>query len=191
MQCLRPAPTPTRPSSCAPAVAPAASTAAHSGPRRQTAPNTLQTPSQGVPYPDSRGRRQAVPVAEPEWSAAYRGLCAHVARLLQPAWELPLVERAGSGGGAPLRSRIPADALQVPRPPTLPLRPLSRQLTGAAGGARGPPATTPRVCLPSSRAARQIAQRGASDPIMPSWRPGCRVRTLAEVEVLSCRIDWG
>jgi len=52
-------------------------------------------------------------VAEPEWSAAYRGLCAYVARLLQPAWELPVVERAGAGADAPLRARIPSAALQV------------------------------------------------------------------------------
>lgn len=52
-------------------------------------------------------------MAEPEWSAAYRGLCAYVARLLQPAWELPVVERAGAGADAPLRARIPSAALQV------------------------------------------------------------------------------
>ena len=30
---------------------------------------------------------QAVPVAEPEWSAAYKGLCLFMAKVLQPVWE--------------------------------------------------------------------------------------------------------
>jgi len=155
-----------------PAVAPAASTAVHSGPRR---------PPALTPYPDTCGRRQAVPVAEPEWSAAYRGLCAHVARLLQPAWELPLVERAGGGAGAPLRSRIPADALQVPRLPALPLCPLSgrRQMPRAARG-RCPQAhraCAGRDCTP--RVLHRAARRHR--PIMPSWSLGCRSWTLLEI----------
>jgi len=26
-------------------------------------------------------------MAEPEWSAAYKGLCLYIARVLQPVWE--------------------------------------------------------------------------------------------------------
>lgn len=38
-----------------------------------------------------------VPVAEPEWSGAHRGLCLYASRVLQAAWDEQV--RAGRAGG--------------------------------------------------------------------------------------------
>ena len=88
---------------------------------------------------------QAVPVAEPELSATYRGLCAYVARLLQPAWELPLFLSAKSGnldlrclppsaGGASGRTRM---VCGVPRAVRICGAPAAARLGAAHRGARG------------------------------------------------------
>lgn len=37
-----------------------------------------------------------VPIAEPEWSGAHKGICMYVARLLQPAWDEPMVVHSKS-----------------------------------------------------------------------------------------------
>ena len=55
---------------------------------------------------------QAVPVAEPEWSAGYKGLCLYVARVLAPAWEEPVLAPV-SRNAAQLRPNIPDATLQV------------------------------------------------------------------------------
>ena len=55
---------------------------------------------------------QAVPLAEPEWSAAYKGLCMYVARVLQPAWE-EAVTVPVSRGSSQQKANIPTDTLQV------------------------------------------------------------------------------
>ncbi|KAK9837777.1 hypothetical protein WJX74_004885, partial [Apatococcus lobatus] len=44
---------------------------------------------------------QAVPVAEPEWSAAHRGLCLYLARILQPAWDEPIARQAAGPSQPP------------------------------------------------------------------------------------------
>ena len=51
-------------------------------------------------------------MAEPEWSAGYRGLCLYCARVLQPAWEEPVVMPV-SRNSQQLRAAIPAATLQV------------------------------------------------------------------------------
>ena len=53
-----------------------------------------------------------MPVAEPEWSAAYRGLCLFMARVLQPAWEEEIVVPV-SPGSKSLRANIPHQTLLV------------------------------------------------------------------------------
>ena len=53
-----------------------------------------------------------MPVAEPEWSAAYRGLCLYMARVLQPAWEEEIVVPV-SPGSQSLRANIPHQTLLV------------------------------------------------------------------------------
>ena len=56
--------------------------------------------------------RQAVPLAEPEWSAAYKGLCLYIARVLQPAWE-EAVTVPVSRGSSQQKANIPTATLQV------------------------------------------------------------------------------
>jgi nuclear pore complex protein Nup155 len=51
-----------------------------------------------------------VPVAEPEWSGAHKGLCLYVARLLQPAWDETVVAPMRSTQDL-LRCALPTDAL--------------------------------------------------------------------------------
>lgn len=53
-----------------------------------------------------------VPVAEPEWSGAHKGLCLYVARLLQPAWDEQIVSPIRSSP-ALLRCALPVEALQA------------------------------------------------------------------------------
>ena len=53
-----------------------------------------------------------MPVAEPEWSAAYRGLCLYMARVLQPVWEEEIVVPV-SPGSQSLRANIPHQTLLV------------------------------------------------------------------------------
>eukprot|EP00884_Botryococcus_braunii_P002912 jgi/Botrbrau1/12621/Bobra.0169s0148.1 len=53
---------------------------------------------------------QAVPVAEPEWSGAHRGLCIYTSRVLEPAWEELITEPTRKGSPA-LRCRIPVTTL--------------------------------------------------------------------------------
>lgn len=53
-----------------------------------------------------------MPVAEPEWSAGYKGLCLYVARVLQPAWEEPVMAPV-SRSSSQLRPNIPDATLQV------------------------------------------------------------------------------
>ena len=55
---------------------------------------------------------QAVPVAEPEWSAAYKGLCLYMARVVQPAWEEEIVVPLSPGSNA-LKANIPHSMLTV------------------------------------------------------------------------------
>ena len=55
---------------------------------------------------------QAVPVAEPEWSAAYKGLCLYMARVVQPAWEEEIVVPLSPGSSA-LKANIPHSMLTV------------------------------------------------------------------------------
>ena len=53
-----------------------------------------------------------MPVAEPEWSGAHKGLCLYVARLLQPVWEESIV--ASVPGAAPSFScSLPQPSLEV------------------------------------------------------------------------------
>ena len=62
---------------------------------------------------------QAVPVAEPEWSAAYKGLCLYMARVLQPAWEEEIMVPI-SPGSQTLQPNIPHHMLMVcPSPAAL------------------------------------------------------------------------
>ena len=51
-------------------------------------------------------------MAEPEWSAGYRGLCLYVARCLQPAWEEPVMAPV-SRSSQQMRAAIPTATLQV------------------------------------------------------------------------------
>ena len=60
----------------------------------------------------SRSIAQAVPVAEPEWSGAHKGLCLYVARLLQPNWEQSVVA-AQQQNNTLLSCRLPAAMLQA------------------------------------------------------------------------------
>ena len=60
------------------------------------------------------GAAQAVPVAEPEWSAAYKGLCLYMARVLQPAWEEEIMVPISPGSPA-LKPNIPHHTLMVCR----------------------------------------------------------------------------
>lgn len=62
--------------------------------------------------------RQAVPLAEPEWSAAYKGLCLYIARVLQPAWE-EAVTVPVSRGSSQQKANIPTATLQVAVEPNL------------------------------------------------------------------------
>ena len=55
---------------------------------------------------------QAVPVAEPEWSAAYKGLCLYMARVVQPVWEEEIVVPLSPGSNA-LKANIPHNMLMV------------------------------------------------------------------------------
>ena len=66
------------------------------GPAR---PGGAMAGSQEAGQPHSTGfdMGAAVPVAEPEWSAAYRGLCLYLARALAPAWERPIAVPAAPG----------------------------------------------------------------------------------------------
>ncbi|KAK9806121.1 hypothetical protein WJX72_002210 [[Myrmecia] bisecta] len=54
----------------------------------------------------------AVPVAEPEWSGAHKGLALFLSRLLRPAWEEEVVGPVAGSSGL-LQCRIPAAVLQV------------------------------------------------------------------------------
>ena len=51
-------------------------------------------------------------MAEPEWSAAYKGLCLYMARVLQPAWEEELMVPLSPGSPA-LRPNILHHMLMV------------------------------------------------------------------------------
>jgi hypothetical protein len=63
--------------------------------------------------PSYRGcHQQAVPVAEPEWSPAYKGLCLYVARVLQPAWEEPVTVPV-KRGSSQQKANIPHTTLQA------------------------------------------------------------------------------
>ena len=53
-----------------------------------------------------------MPVAEPEWSAAYRGLCLYITCVLQPAWDEEVVVPV-SPGSQYLRANIPHQTLLV------------------------------------------------------------------------------
>jgi len=53
-----------------------------------------------------------VPVAEPEWSGAHKGLCLYVARLLQPAWDEQIVSPIKSSP-ALLKCALPLEGLQA------------------------------------------------------------------------------
>jgi nuclear pore complex protein Nup155 len=53
-----------------------------------------------------------VPVAEPEWSGAHKGLCLYVARLLQPAWDEQIVSPIKSSP-ALLKCALPVEGLQA------------------------------------------------------------------------------
>jgi nuclear pore complex protein Nup155 len=53
-----------------------------------------------------------VPVAEPEWSGAHKGLCLYVARLLQPAWDELVVSPLRSSPGL-YQCALPIEALQA------------------------------------------------------------------------------
>ena len=55
---------------------------------------------------------QAVPVAEPEWSAAYKGLCLYMARVLQPVWEEEIMVPVSQGSPA-LKANISHHMLMV------------------------------------------------------------------------------
>ena len=55
---------------------------------------------------------QAVPVAEPEWSAAYKGLCLYMARVLQPVWEEEIMVPLSQGSPA-LKANISHHMLMV------------------------------------------------------------------------------
>lgn len=56
-----------------------------------------------------------VPVAEPEWSGAHRGLCLYASRVLQAAWD-EQVRGLGRGVGRRLATLCCADALLQTRP---------------------------------------------------------------------------
>ena len=53
-----------------------------------------------------------VPVVEPEWSGAHKGLCLYVARLLQPAWD-ELIAAPLRASPALVRCALPLEALQA------------------------------------------------------------------------------
>lgn len=56
---------------------------------------------------------QAVPVAEPEWSAAHKGLCLYISRVLQPIWERSIATTSVSSSKTYIGA-LSNDTLEVP-----------------------------------------------------------------------------
>ncbi|CAL8471349.1 g10891 [Coccomyxa elongata] len=74
--------------------------------------DAARSADQNLPPNQGFDMGQAVPLAEPEWSAAYKGLCLYVARVLQPAWE-EAVTVPVSRGSSQQKANIPTATLQA------------------------------------------------------------------------------
>lgn len=88
-----------------------------------------------------------VPVAEPEWSGAHRGVCLYASRLLAGVWDEPVVTPL-RGSPALVRCRLPTEALQV---------------SGWPGGARR--------CLAAASGGAPAGPRTAANQLRRPWLP--------------------